>query len=571
MAADTALLVRRIDTPRVAKLPRDSLPPAVAALLAVTSIPPPRSAARQSSKSGRRRRVSSKDEFAVPGVQSQRRHSTSPAPTRATGAQPIEKDATDKHAEIAAPTTATLKEARARRRTHRKQKQYSSELVELLTPPTVDDEEDDDDDASSSHSEEAAAAAAATTLAKSLSQSPIGIPLMTPATSPFSTPLSSPPILSSASSSPDSSPSLSPITPGSFGSEYFPAVVSDDIDSDSDSPSIRSGSSTSTIVPNSTLTTDPVSSTSASRHRKQHRESTTMYNDDPLCVAVDENGACIPAIAFVPANFRPQSPASSSSPFPSLMRVRSGKRSSSASPRVSVSVEDESNSMVERINSSLRSLKWIATSMARHQEEYMSRDEIEKLEEPRRSRSTTSSSSSRSRSQSATRRLRSESVPVRASSVDASETRQRSSLSSGGVTARSSARALTMQEPLSEKLLAAAAAAAASAASADGTPVVPGSQAPALNATAIAGEAGEATCIAMDTYDVQHNCLPIVRPREPRMNGEFLRILAMELEMRRHGKLSPDFYSGKARMVLAPRTDYGHLTKKQRKWVALKL
>ncbi|KAK9472743.1 uncharacterized protein V1510DRAFT_416792 [Dipodascopsis tothii] len=73
----------------------------------------------------------------------------------------------------------------------------------------------------------------------------------------------------------------------------------------------------------------------------------------------------------------------------------------------------------------------------------------------------------------------------------------------------------------------------------------------------------------MQTYDIQAKCLPILRPREIRMNGDFMRIIAMELEMRRHGKLNPDFYSGKARMVLAPRSDYEFLKKAPRNWTPM--
>lgn len=200
----------------------------------------------------------------------------------------------------------------------------------------------------------------------------------------------------------------------------------------------------------------------------------------------------------------------------------------------------------------------------------MRKDEIDHLVEPRRSRSadrpssrrssssspsSSHRSSSRKRSPSATRRLRSESVPVRQSASVSRSSRH--SLSAGGVTARSTARALMMQQPLSEKRSVEASSPASSTLTSTSTSGVD---------LAAGGEEGEATYIPMETYDIQQNCLPILRPREPRMNGEFLRILAMELEMRRHGKLSPDFYSGKARMVLAPRSDYEHLSKKSRNW-----
>jgi hypothetical protein len=47
-------------------------------------------------------------------------------------------------------------------------------------------------------------------------------------------------------------------------------------------------------------------------------------------------------------------------------------------------------------------------------------------------------------------------------------------------------------------------------------------------------------------------CGPVGRPREIRENGDFLRIIVLEMNMRREGKLS-DAAQGKARLVLPPR------------------
>lgn len=43
------------------------------------------------------------------------------------------------------------------------------------------------------------------------------------------------------------------------------------------------------------------------------------------------------------------------------------------------------------------------------------------------------------------------------------------------------------------------------------------------------------------------------RPREPRLNADFLRVLVLETNMRRSGKIDPH-HGGRARMILAPRT-----------------
>lgn len=48
------------------------------------------------------------------------------------------------------------------------------------------------------------------------------------------------------------------------------------------------------------------------------------------------------------------------------------------------------------------------------------------------------------------------------------------------------------------------------------------------------------------------NTAPVVRSREPRENGDFLRVIVLEMNMRRAGKLS-DTAPGKARFVLPPR------------------
>lgn len=44
----------------------------------------------------------------------------------------------------------------------------------------------------------------------------------------------------------------------------------------------------------------------------------------------------------------------------------------------------------------------------------------------------------------------------------------------------------------------------------------------------------------------------MTRPREVRENGDFLRVIVLEMNMRRGGKLA-DTAAGKARLVLPPR------------------
>ncbi|KAK9433876.1 hypothetical protein V1505DRAFT_360669 [Lipomyces doorenjongii] len=515
---------------------RQDIPPAVAALLAVTAIPLPRAG----SKPVRRRKPSSKDESTAQLQKSAQRpslqRSTSPTSrtsetSATTDTIPVRPKTSRKSSAL---SSASSPSSSSRRKLARqKQRTYPSELVELLTPPPVDSDSDSDAEVSPLPSP-----------SNGQRMQEVNPTRVTPV-SPLST---SPPQLSSSGSSTDSSPRASPTTPFSSDTEYFP--VTDAEDSDSETSTLNTSSTTSTVQAES-------SSSAASRHRKQLSESIAMYNNDPLCVALDENGACISAMAFVPAQVYP-TPSTPSS-IPDIIRIRNTKRPQVPPIRKSRQelLEEEyarqHSSMVAKINTSLRSLKWIASSMARHQEEYMSKDEIDHLEQPRRSRSVdrqmsgsivhnTSAGLTKRRS-SSTRGQRSESVPARTNNLG-KEIRYRS-LSAGGVTARSSARALTMQIPLSER---------------QSSPV-------SVSSGTIEGEeVVEVPCIQMQTYDVQQNCLPIFRPREPRMNGDFFRILAMELQMRRHGKLSHDFYSGKARMVLAPRHDYGHLEKKTRSW-----
>ncbi|KAK9325515.1 hypothetical protein V1517DRAFT_314359 [Lipomyces orientalis] len=525
------------------------IPPAVAALLAVTAIPPPRGG----SKPVRRRKSQLKDDSTTqPQKSSQkpsvRRSKSTNTRTNdafsATDSIPVRSKQSRKSSALSShssPSSSTRpKLGRQQPRT------YPDELVELLTPPPVDSDSDSDSEVSPSSSPSKGSRAI-----EELN------PRWGTAVSPQST---SPPQLSLSVSSTDSSPRTSPTTPFTSDLEYFPIMDSDY--SDPETSTFKASSASSTVQ------ADGPSST-ASRHRKQRSESIAMYKDDPLCVALDENGACIPAMAFIPAQV--QALPSTSSSIPDIIRIRSANHQQAPSRRKSQQeLLDEEyarqhSSMVAKINTSLRSLKWIASSMARHQEEYMSKDEIDHLEQPRRSRSTgrqmssystsrRSSATSKKRSSSSSRNQRSDSVPARTSNTER-EIRYRS-LSAGGVTARSSARALTMQAPLSERP----------------TPSVLGYTAPQSSAvtpssgTTEAEGVDEVPYIQMKTYDVQQNCLPILRPREPRMNGDFLRVLAMELEMRRHGKLSHDFYSGKARMVLAPRADYGHLDNKVRNW-----
>ncbi|KAK9464728.1 hypothetical protein V1512DRAFT_267549 [Lipomyces arxii] len=567
------------------KKAQNDIPPAVAALLAVTAIPPKKTGTRPSM----RRRQSSQSNL---DRSDSRPKQSSHLRTKSTAVKPSDNlpsssSRSSPGEEIQRPQSPRKSHSSKHKSSPRtKPRKLHSDLVELLTPPPVDDNDDSDDQGQQDDEIDGS---------REQQVYKIKSRWLT-AVSPGS---SSPPQLSSSlsssgSSSPDSSPRSSPITPSSPSSpsEYFPIMDFEDSD-ESETSTLKSASSSATIQPK------PSSSLSASvRHRKQRSESITMYNNDPLCVAVDENGACIPAIAFVPSQM-----SASTSPTESLLKPIQVRPSRSQSPQprwktnqeiIDEECERQHQSMVAKINSSIRSLKWIASSMARHQEEYMSKDEIDHLEKPaRRSRSaerqhtpsahtqhkTRSSShngasASKKRSSSMDRRnLRSESVPVLSSTGQ--EIRHRS-LSAGGVTARSSARALTMQMPISERERQAVPVLSYN------TPQTP----PALKvgvkasvkagvkagvkteATAEDGENAEVACIQMQTYDVQQNCLPIIRPREPRMNGDFLRILAMELQMRRHGKLSHDFYSGKARMVLAPRGDYGHLSKKTRNWAA---
>ncbi|KAK9484293.1 hypothetical protein V1527DRAFT_491065 [Lipomyces starkeyi] len=520
---------------------RQDIPPAVAALLAVTAIPLPRTG----SKPVRRRKPSLKDESTAqlrkPSQRPSLHRSTSPnSRTRETSATtdtlPVRPKTSRKSSALS--STSSPSSSSRRKLARQKQRTYPSELVELLTPPPVDSDSDSDAEVSPLPSP-----------SNGHRMHEVGPTPVTPVP-PLST---SPPQLSLSVSSTDSSPRASPTTPFSSDTEYFP--VTDAEDSDSETSTLNTSSTTSTVQAES-------SSSTAARHRKQLSESIAMYNDDPLCVALDENGTCISAMTFVPAQVRP-TPSTPTS-VPDIISIRNPKRPQVPPRRKSRQelLEEEyarqHSSMVAKINTSLRSLKWIASSMARHQEEYMSKDEIDQLEQPRRSRSVdrqmsnslvhnTSASSTNRRSSSTTLRQRSESVPARTNNPS-KEIRYRS-LSAGGVTARSSARALTMQVPLSERQSA------------------PQSIPVGVSSDAIKGEeVEEVPCIQMQTYDVQQNCLPIFRPREPRMNGDFLRILAMELQMRRHGKLSHDFYSGKARMVLAPRNDYGHLEKKTRNW-----
>lgn len=49
-----------------------------------------------------------------------------------------------------------------------------------------------------------------------------------------------------------------------------------------------------------------------------------------------------------------------------------------------------------------------------------------------------------------------------------------------------------------------------------------------------------------------HASSPAARPREVRENGDFLRVIVLEMNMRRRGKLS-DTAHGKAKLILPPR------------------
>lgn len=59
------------------------------------------------------------------------------------------------------------------------------------------------------------------------------------------------------------------------------------------------------------------------------------------------------------------------------------------------------------------------------------------------------------------------------------------------------------------------------------------------------------TVIEAKATDDDYNTVPPVRPREPRLNPDFLRILVLETNMRRSGKIGPGI--GRARMILSPR------------------
>lgn len=60
--------------------------------------------------------------------------------------------------------------------------------------------------------------------------------------------------------------------------------------------------------------------------------------------------------------------------------------------------------------------------------------------------------------------------------------------------------------------------------------------------------------IPLKTYNFRSTLLPVIRPREHRMNPDFLRIYASEALMRKRGKIDPDFV-GRAQMLLPPRND----------------
>ncbi|KAG5362985.1 hypothetical protein CJU89_2128 [Yarrowia sp. B02] len=73
-------------------------------------------------------------------------------------------------------------------------------------------------------------------------------------------------------------------------------------------------------------------------------------------------------------------------------------------------------------------------------------------------------------------------------------------------------------------------------------------------AAAAAASTASPRNIPLKTYNYSSTLLPVVRPREHRMNPDFLRVYASEALMRQRGKLDPDFV-GRATMLLPPRTD----------------
>ncbi|QNP99650.1 hypothetical protein B0I72DRAFT_139519 [Yarrowia lipolytica] len=73
-------------------------------------------------------------------------------------------------------------------------------------------------------------------------------------------------------------------------------------------------------------------------------------------------------------------------------------------------------------------------------------------------------------------------------------------------------------------------------------------------ATATSTSTASPRNIPLKTYNYSSTLLPVVRPREHRMNPDFLRVYASEALMRQRGKLDPDFV-GRATMLLPPRTD----------------
>ncbi|ANB13196.1 hypothetical protein AWJ20_1478 [Sugiyamaella lignohabitans] len=60
--------------------------------------------------------------------------------------------------------------------------------------------------------------------------------------------------------------------------------------------------------------------------------------------------------------------------------------------------------------------------------------------------------------------------------------------------------------------------------------------------------------ISLKTYRVQTTIIPGLRPRELRMNSDFYRVYAVELLMKRNGKVDEEFV-GRAQMILGPRQD----------------
>ncbi|KAK9480139.1 hypothetical protein V1514DRAFT_209367 [Lipomyces japonicus] len=506
---------------------KKDVPPAVAAILAVTAIPRPKNsfsssklAGTQSIQSSRRRSSSSRHE-SENNITAQKR--------------PVDQRRHRKRDSASSPKQPS-----------RTSRQYSHELKELLIPPSVDDDSASSTSLSSSEEEAIVSTPQSDTFVIKQSYPFYG-------TSYDAEESAVPRLSSSVSSTSSSSPATSPTTPISSNVEYFPAIY--DTDSD-DNSTLKYASSSATL-----------NDGAISRHRKQPSESVLLLNNDPLCVALDENGKCIPAFTYMPSHVLP---ASSTSAVPEVLRVQAKnllrqqtkyiQARKSQQEELDEEIERQRLSMISKINTSIRSLKWIASSMARHQEEYTPKDEIDHLEEPRRSRSANREPSDKLSSKS---RAHSHSGVVSiVTKRSQSERRGREhnsnrSLSAGGVTARSTARALTIRDPPRdyhsdlESEISDSQSSNEEDDKKDATSLEKNSSLPAIQ---------------LDTYDVQQNCLPIIRPREPRMNGDFLRILAMELEMRRHGKLSQDFYSGKARMILGPRTDYSHLSKAPRKW-----